>query len=73
MSTSVQVAQAGLETLDTMPADQVFPIRAAGRSPAEVLAELRRRLRNDPGAEQREVAEQLRPVTRLRLERSLQS
>ena len=73
MSTSVQVAQAGLETLDTMPADQVFLIRAAGRSPAEVLAELRRRLRNDPGAEQREVAEQLRPITRLRLERSLQS
>ena len=52
--------------------DQVFLIRAAGRSPAEMLAELRRRLGNDPEAEQREVAEQLRQITRLRLERSLQ-
>ena len=53
--------------------DQVFLIRAAGRSPAEMLAELRRRLRNDPATEQREVAEQLREITRLRLERLLQS
>jgi 2-oxo-4-hydroxy-4-carboxy-5-ureidoimidazoline decarboxylase len=53
--------------------DQVFLIRAAGRSPAEMLTELRRRLRNDPETEQREVAEQLRQITRLRLERSLQS
>ena len=53
--------------------DHVFLIRAAGRSPAEMLAELRRRLRNDPEAEQREVAEQLREITRLRLERLLQS
>ncbi len=52
--------------------DQVFLIRAAGRSPAEMLAELRRRLGNDPEAERREVAEQLRQITRLRLERSLQ-
>jgi 2-oxo-4-hydroxy-4-carboxy-5-ureidoimidazoline decarboxylase len=51
--------------------DQVFLIRAAGRSPAEVLTELRRRLDNDPGTEQREIAEQLRQITRLRLERSL--
>jgi 2-oxo-4-hydroxy-4-carboxy-5-ureidoimidazoline decarboxylase len=53
--------------------DQVFLIRAARRSPAEMLTELRRRLRNDPETEQREVAEQLRQITRLRLERSLQS
>ena len=52
--------------------DHVFLIRAAGRSPAEMLAELRRRLGNDPETEQREVAEQLRQITRLRLERSLQ-
>jgi 2-oxo-4-hydroxy-4-carboxy-5-ureidoimidazoline decarboxylase len=51
--------------------DRVFLIRAAGRSPAEVLTELRRRLDNDPGTEQREIAEQLRQITRLRLERSL--
>ncbi len=53
--------------------DQVFLIRAAGRSPAEMLAELRRRLGNDLRTEQREVAEQLRQITRLRLERLLQS
>ncbi len=53
--------------------DQVFLIRAAGRSPAEMLAELRRRLGNDLQTEQREVAEQLRQITRLRLERLLQS
>lgn len=53
--------------------DQVFLIRAAGRSPAEMLAALHWRLGNDPETEQREVAEQLRQITRLRLERSLQS
>lgn len=53
--------------------DQVFLIRAAGRSPAEMLAQLHWRLGNDPETEQREVAEQLRQITRLRLERSLQS
>ena len=53
--------------------DQVFLIRAAGRPPAEMLAELHRRLQNDPETEQREVAEQLRQITRLRLERWLQS
>jgi 2-oxo-4-hydroxy-4-carboxy-5-ureidoimidazoline decarboxylase len=37
-----------------------------------MLAELRRRLGNDLETEQREVAEQLRQITRLRLERSLQ-
>ena len=59
--------------------DQVFLIRAAGRSAAEMLAELHRRLASDPAderaevTEQREVAEQLRQITRLRLERLLQS
>ena len=53
--------------------DQVFLIRAAGRSPAEVLAELRRQPGNDLESERREVAAQLRQITRLRLERSLQS
>jgi 2-oxo-4-hydroxy-4-carboxy-5-ureidoimidazoline decarboxylase len=53
--------------------DRVFLIRAAGRSPAEMLAELRRRLGNGPEAELGEVAEQLREITRLRLERVLQS
>ena len=47
---------------------RVFLIRAAGRSPTELLAELRRRLANDPEAEDREVVEQLCQITRLRLE-----
>jgi 2-oxo-4-hydroxy-4-carboxy-5-ureidoimidazoline decarboxylase len=38
-----------------------------------MLAALHWRLGNDPETEQREVAEQLRQITRLRLERSLQS
>ena len=52
---------------------QVFLIRAAGRTPTEMLAELRRRLGNDPETEHAEMAEQLRQITRLRLERLLQS
>lgn len=48
--------------------DRVFLIRAAGRSPREILAELQRRLGNDPTDEQDEVREQLRQITRLRLE-----
>jgi len=46
----------------------VFLIRAAGRSADEVLAELRRRLGNDPERERAEVAEQLAQITRMRLE-----
>ena len=48
--------------------DRVFLVRAAGRTPDEMLAELERRLGNDPEAEQREVLEQLRQITRLRVE-----
>lgn len=51
--------------------DRVFLVRAAGRTPAQVLAELERRLGNDPAAEQAEVLEQLAQITRLRLERLL--
>jgi 2-oxo-4-hydroxy-4-carboxy-5-ureidoimidazoline decarboxylase len=47
--------------------DQVFLIRAAGRTPTEILAELNRRLHNTGEAEAAEVAEQLRQITRLRL------
>jgi 2-oxo-4-hydroxy-4-carboxy-5-ureidoimidazoline decarboxylase len=49
----------------------VFLIRAAGRSPEEMLAELRRRLANDEPSERAEVTEQLAQITRLRLERLL--
>jgi len=47
--------------------DRVFLIRAAGRSPAEMLAELRRRLGNDEAAERAEVTEQLAQITGLRV------
>jgi 2-oxo-4-hydroxy-4-carboxy-5-ureidoimidazoline decarboxylase len=45
----------------------VFLIRAAGRSPAEMLAELRRRLGNDAETERAEVTEQLARITALRV------
>ena len=47
--------------------DTVFLIRAAGRSPQEMLAELQRRLGNDPATEQGEVVEQLAQITGLRV------
>jgi len=49
----------------------VFLIRAAGRDPDEMLAELHRRLGHDDTQEQAEVVEQLAQITRLRLERLL--
>ena len=45
----------------------VFLIRAAGRSPEEMLAELHRRLGNDEPAERTEVTEQLAQITALRV------
>jgi allantoicase len=50
----------------------VFLIRASGRSAEEMLAALRERLGNDPDTEWGVVAEELREITRLRLERLLQ-
>ncbi len=47
--------------------DHVFLIRAAGRSPQEMLDELQRRLGNDPDAERAEVTEQLAQITALRV------
>lgn len=47
---------------------RVFLIRAAGRSGAEILAALRRRMANDDRAERDEVVEQLREIALLRLE-----
>jgi 2-oxo-4-hydroxy-4-carboxy-5-ureidoimidazoline decarboxylase len=47
--------------------DHVFLIRAAGRTPAEMLAELQRRLANDAESEQAEVIEQLAQITALRV------
>lgn len=46
---------------------RVFLVRAAGRSRAEILGELDRRLQLDEAAELQEVAEQLREITLLRV------
>jgi 2-oxo-4-hydroxy-4-carboxy-5-ureidoimidazoline decarboxylase len=47
--------------------DHVFLIRASGRSPEEMLAELRRRLDNDDESERAEVTEQLAQITAIRV------
>ena len=47
--------------------DHVFLIRASGRCPEEMLAELRRRLDNDEETERTEVTEQLAQITGLRV------
>ena len=47
--------------------DHVFLIRASGRSPEAMLAELRRRLDNDEQTERAEVAEQLAQITGIRV------
>jgi 2-oxo-4-hydroxy-4-carboxy-5-ureidoimidazoline decarboxylase len=47
----------------------VFLISATGRPADEILAELRRRLENDPAAEIREAAGEQAKITRLRLAR----
>ncbi|KOC89605.1 2-oxo-4-hydroxy-4-carboxy-5-ureidoimidazoline decarboxylase [Winslowiella iniecta] len=51
---------------------QVFLIRAKGRSGEQMLAELHRRLANDPQQEQQEALIQLREITQLRLRESFQ-
>jgi len=50
---------------------KVFLIRAAGRSSAEILAELESRLGNDRDTEDQVVAEQLREIALLRLTRAV--
>ena len=51
---------------------RVFLIRAAGRSPDEMLAEAQRRLENGPDAEAAEALGQLREIALLRLRQSLE-
>jgi 2-oxo-4-hydroxy-4-carboxy-5-ureidoimidazoline decarboxylase len=48
---------------------RIFIVCAPGKSGAEILETLRRRLHNDAATELREAAEQQRQITRLRLER----
>ena len=45
----------------------IFIINATGKSAAEIVAALEKRLRNDPGEELHIAAEQQRQITRLRL------
>ncbi|MGQ1837903.1 2-oxo-4-hydroxy-4-carboxy-5-ureidoimidazoline decarboxylase [Kocuria turfanensis] len=47
---------------------QVFLIRAAGRTPEEILQQLSERLQHDTGTERTVVADQLRQIALLRLE-----
>ena len=47
--------------------DRVFLVRASGRPPEEMLAELRRRLGNDEETERAEVTGQLAEITALRV------
>ncbi len=47
----------------------VFLIFASGRSGEEILAELRRRMSNDPATELQEAKRDLRRIAKLRLER----
>jgi 2-oxo-4-hydroxy-4-carboxy-5-ureidoimidazoline decarboxylase len=74
--------QASRETLDALAAENrryeerfghVFLIFASGRSGEEVLAELRRRMKNDPAAELQEAKRELRRIALLRLEGVLAS
>ena len=51
--------------------DRVFLIRASGRTGPQILAELDRRLGNDPAAERAETVTQLREIALLRLEQVL--
>lgn len=51
--------------------DQVFLIRAAGRTGEEILAELERRLGNDDDTERAEVVDNLRQIALLRLEQAV--
>ena len=50
---------------------RVFLIRAAGRSPQEMLAELHRRLDNDDDTEAREATAQLAEIALLRLDSTI--
>lgn len=53
--------------------NRVFIVRAAGRSPSEILEILERRLKNDPAHELHEAAEQQRQITQLRLQRWIEA
>lgn len=73
-----RVMTSSRETLDALAAENrryeerfghVFLIFASGRSGDEILAELRRRMKNDPAAELQEAKRELRQIARRRVER----
>ena len=74
-SRAMQSPPATLEALDAENRryedrfGHVFLIAASGRSGDEILAELRRRMSNDPAAEFTEAKRELRKITLLRLEK----
>ena len=53
--------------------NRIFIVCATGKSPAEILKILRRRLNNDEPAELLEAAEQQRQITKIRLRKWLQA
>ena len=72
--------QAAPETLADLAAENrryedrfghVFLIFASGRNAEEILAELRRRMKNDPATELQEAKRELRKIAHLRLEKVL--
>jgi 2-oxo-4-hydroxy-4-carboxy-5-ureidoimidazoline decarboxylase len=52
--------------------NRIFIVCATGKSPAEILTILQRRLRNDQPTELQEAAEQQRQITQIRLKKWLQ-
>ena len=77
VSEQSRVNQAAQQTLAALAADNrryearfghTFLIAASGRSAEEILEELQRRMSNEPVAEAAVAAEELRKITRLRLE-----
>jgi len=51
--------------------DQIFIVCATGKSPEDILKELRRRLKSDEATELREAAEQQRQIMQIRLRKWL--
>jgi 2-oxo-4-hydroxy-4-carboxy-5-ureidoimidazoline decarboxylase len=68
---SVQLALAAGNREYERRFDRVFIVCATGKSPAEILENLRRRLRNDHSTELREAAEEQRRITHIRLKKWL--
>lgn len=68
--TVAAMAQANADYEDRF--GRVFLIRAAGRTPDEMLAEVQRRLHNDDDTEAAEALDQLRQIALLRLRTTLE-